>query len=364
MDADAFSRLVAELQVECYADDLDPPDGADRWSSEELRCFFESGGESKPEPPPPPPPPPVPAQPLCWDDAACAAPLRARTLEAAHSQGLTRVHIVNDPNSTTVAAPRLLSSSWDATAKLWRLPAKDAVEDALPVLDCLLQDPSSQRWAYDAAPFWYGGDAAGGHRLGVVTSHTGGMAGEPEQVLRLWELSPAASRGGANDVAWDARTSSFLNTQGCVGSAAHIRGVHAVDANATHLVSISDDLLVLWAVEATGERLPSPRCAAMRTWKASARDRPRHVTGSPPGAGVGTEIARRPSPLTGSATRIRFLRDGQTVVCAGPCGGPRGESENGESRGLPVLRVGAAALEPLCILRSRCLLIPALHATW
>ena len=42
------------------------------------------------------------------------------------------MRFVVDPHNE-VAAPRVLSGSWDATAKLWRLPGKDA-EDALPVM--------------------------------------------------------------------------------------------------------------------------------------------------------------------------------------------------------------------------------------
>ena len=247
MDDDAFAALVAELQADFFADDLDPPAGAERWSADDLRQFYESGGDWRP---PPPPPPPVPAVPLRWDSASVEEPIGARTVAGAHGssagQGLTRVRFVVDPHNE-VAAPRVLSGSWDATAKLWRLPGKDA-EDALPVMDCLLHDPSSQRWVYDTVPFWHG------QRLGVATAHTGGMAGEPDQVLRLWELSRTTS-GGPSDVAWNARTSYHLNTQGSVDSIGHRRGVHAIDANASgaHLASISDDLLVLWAIEATGE---------------------------------------------------------------------------------------------------------------
>ena len=40
----AHADLVAALQAEFFADDLQPPPSAERWSYEALRAYFESGG--------------------------------------------------------------------------------------------------------------------------------------------------------------------------------------------------------------------------------------------------------------------------------------------------------------------------------
>ena len=42
--AAAHAALVAALQAEFYADDLQPPPSAAHWSYGQLRTFFESGG--------------------------------------------------------------------------------------------------------------------------------------------------------------------------------------------------------------------------------------------------------------------------------------------------------------------------------
>lgn len=50
----SFRHAVAELQAELFADDLEPPAGAHAWSAEQLRTYYESGGESTPCGPPEP----------------------------------------------------------------------------------------------------------------------------------------------------------------------------------------------------------------------------------------------------------------------------------------------------------------------
>ena len=44
----SFRQAVAELQAELYADDLEPPAGAHAWSAEQLRTYYETGGEIRP----------------------------------------------------------------------------------------------------------------------------------------------------------------------------------------------------------------------------------------------------------------------------------------------------------------------------
>ena len=50
----SFRQAVAELQAELYADDLEPPAGAHAWSAEQLRTYYETGGEIRPCGPPAP----------------------------------------------------------------------------------------------------------------------------------------------------------------------------------------------------------------------------------------------------------------------------------------------------------------------
>ena len=84
---------ILELQSECLADDVPLVDGMEQWTEDEVRAYFESGGEDKPAPaasaapaaaevaPPPPPPaaasPPLPPPPPPPAAAATAAPTAA-----------------------------------------------------------------------------------------------------------------------------------------------------------------------------------------------------------------------------------------------------------------------------------------------
>ena len=191
--------------------------GADAWSSEDLWRFFSEGGTWVPLPP-------ATRQRLLWDVGPCELAPPSLSLLSAHASGtggLTRIHCM-------ASSGLVLSSSWDATAKLWRLPA-NKTEDRAVELECLLHDPDSARWVYDAVPFWFGD----GTSLGVVTAHTGGMTGEPDQVLRLWHTENGSS-GGAG-LRRRANTAMRLNTEGAaLGHSgvrqAHVRGVHALDA--------------------------------------------------------------------------------------------------------------------------------------
>ena len=42
------AERIATLQAECFADDVPVPDGAEGWSEEQLRSYFESGGAERP----------------------------------------------------------------------------------------------------------------------------------------------------------------------------------------------------------------------------------------------------------------------------------------------------------------------------
>jgi pimeloyl-ACP methyl ester carboxylesterase len=46
--ASEFKERVAALQADFFADDLEPPDDACRWSQDELTAFYESGGTYRP----------------------------------------------------------------------------------------------------------------------------------------------------------------------------------------------------------------------------------------------------------------------------------------------------------------------------
>ena len=72
------AQLIAALQEEHFADDLFPPPESIAWSDDDVKKWFESGGEWQPAPPPPP------TFALHWDAAAALAPLPSRTVGAAH----------------------------------------------------------------------------------------------------------------------------------------------------------------------------------------------------------------------------------------------------------------------------------------
>ncbi|KAL1526201.1 hypothetical protein AB1Y20_014927 [Prymnesium parvum] len=312
-----FTTLLAQLQAEFYADDLEPPSDARHWSAAELRQFFESGGEYVPRTVSPPPeelprgthpvdPSPAAGRQLYWDHSPCEL-LRGSSIENAHGsslgQGLTRVRLV--PDSGTC---RVLSSSWDATAKLWRLSKREDEGGVRAHLDCVFQ--GSERWVYDVAPYWYG-EA----QLGVATAHTGGMMGEPEQLLRLWHLPSERSKDGGPTP--EARTVFFLNSQGAEDGGAHRRGVHAIDASAVggFLVSSSDDRLVLWKIK--------------------------QETGV-----LGNSVLVVPTSSS-FASRVRFLQDGVSLICTGSHKADAlGHPEY--TRGIPVLRAGSSGLEEFC----------------
>ena len=160
------------------------------------------------------------------------------------------------------------------------------------------------RWIYDVAAY-----TVGEGQLGIASSQSGGMAGEPENLIRLWRL-------GSRD---DATLQMRLNTEGAdpsTSSAAgpevfcHRRGVHALEYTQGTalaqwgaggvLLSSSEDLVAAWAMDAQ--------------------------------TGRGREAARAPSPLDGSPECIRLCADGVSVVCAGRVV---------PGRGLPVLDLGA-----------------------
>lgn len=172
--------ILLDAQEEFYADDLQPPAGADRWDHNDLRRFFSEGGSWTPQSTSAPEvkSPMKTRKQMIWDNAPCRDALLSLSLTAAqesqHSEGVTRIRCISSSNL-------VLSGSWDATAKLWRLPESTA-EDETMTLDCVLHDPNSKRWVYDTASFWFGDTAS--PDLGVVTAHTGGMSGEPEQVLQ------------------------------------------------------------------------------------------------------------------------------------------------------------------------------------
>ena len=232
------ATLIAALQEEHFADDLLPPAESTAWSDDDVTRFFESGGEWQPDPPAPA------ALALRWDADAALPPLTAQSTGSAHgAEGVASVRLLVDTDGVIGSAGSTiaLSSSWDATAKLWRL-------DPAPSHACTLYEggvDSGKRWVYDSTPFTMRDGT-----LGVATVHTGGWVGEPEELIRLWRVGDDGGSGLA------ARTACRLNTVGARATppgathpCGHMRGVHAVEARGGTLFSLSDDALLAWALD-------------------------------------------------------------------------------------------------------------------
>lgn len=174
-----FADRIACLQSEYFADDIDPPPGAESWRADDLRRFFAEGGKWRP--------PPL----LSWD----ASRTTGLSAETAHApEPVSRVQVFVDEGGVLGAAGAMwgLSSSWDASVKLWTLSRANR-----PSLACELRDASSRRWVYDCAPFWFDGGADSGAALGVVSGVTGGMFGEPAEVRPRRRHGTRAAASGA-----------------------------------------------------------------------------------------------------------------------------------------------------------------------
>jgi len=287
---------IAEIQLECMADDVPPLDEMHSWSETAVTVYFESGGTTRPaEPAPasvassaaPPKPRRRPSMPSWLAAEQRAASQAASSIEQAHhSQSVSCVRLWRDEDGSLGARGQLLavSGSWDCAVRVWRVAAGEeageeaagAAVDAGAALATLAVE-GAERWVYDVMPV-----SLSGGGLAVVSAQTGGWAGEPQHLLRLWRVEP----GGAS------RLEMLLNTEGAderahaaaaraVGGLGlggdpssplaycHRRGVHALalaegsSGSAGLLLSGSEELVAAWRVDsATGRGAEAARAAS------------------------------------------------------------------------------------------------------
>jgi len=141
--------------------------------------------------------------------------------QAHHSQPVSCVRLWRDEDGSLGARGQLLavSGSWDCAVRVWRVAvgeeageeAAGAPADAAAALATLAVE-GAERWVYDVMPV-----SLSGGGLAVVSAQTGGWAGEPQQLLRLWRVEP----GGAS------RLEMLLNTEGA-DERAHAAAARAV----------------------------------------------------------------------------------------------------------------------------------------
>ena len=304
----SLSDLQA-IAADNFADDLEIPQAAlTWWSKEDAEQYFSSGGTDMPSRPAgeagvqkpasstaskiavplPPLRPPV------WWTTPPTSPAAALRIDDAHAEAISRVQLFYDAEGVVGAPGEMLaaSGSWDYSIRLWRVADASgaAVASARPLAE--LHD-EAQRWIYGVG--WCGvlGDGASAEtprRLGLVSTQTGGMMGEPEQLIRLWSARREAVDGDDDTTARvHAKVTMLVNTAGADARAAaampgnesgvalytHRRGVHAVDIDLAsgRMATVSADCLALWSLDrVAGRYRESTRGACRRrVWRPEQR---------------------------------------------------------------------------------------------
>lgn len=317
---------LAELQAlaaDHFADDLDIPESATNWTLQEAENYFSSGGSVVPSQPTTvdvsdTPGAQLPYRMPIWWTAQTVPSVRpaAFQMPSAHKDTISRVQLFCDAAGIIGAPGEILaaSASWDYSIKIWRLADASGAAVATTQPLAVLHEPRQERWVYSVA--WCGilGPTMGA--LGLVSTQTGGMVGEPEHLIRLWSLNrEPASGASAYLTTVQGRLSMLVNTEGASASPSsaqpggapmahmHRRGVHAVDCDVSsaRMATMSTDVLGVWTLDRSTGRV--------------------------------RELARGPYPLKVGSTPagLRWLRGGTTLV-------PIGDSADGASVPLVQLR--------------------------
>ena len=293
------------IRADAFADDVEIPAEAITWSKADAVAYFESGGVVVPKHADRATLAPstvgdvpiaasVPSKPLLWSNTDAFGTLSAAFSFNAHAdQSVSRVRLFHDIDGV-VAAPGevvAISGGWDYHVRIWRIcDAAGNLTPSVPEAVCVPFGP--ERWVYDLAVVGLmGGETR--PQLGIISVQTGGMVGDPENVIQLWRVG--SSGGGSSATA---EIVSRLNCVDAVPTAeptprnrmksAHIRGVHAVDYSRGFAVTHSQDQLAAWSLDTS--------------------------------LGRGSLAASVDSPLGSSSIpgRIHILRDGRTVLPCGP----------------------------------------------
>lgn len=107
----SFSIRVADLQAEYFAEDLQPPRGAEAWDDETLVAFFESGGESLPDGSPPSEEGGPWSVTPRWSLGAAETRRQMSVAEQAYERDRQLGHIIESPRPSNAAASAASSSS-------------------------------------------------------------------------------------------------------------------------------------------------------------------------------------------------------------------------------------------------------------
>ena len=179
---DSMSPLSADdleaIRCECFADDVAIPaaDDATHWTRDDAIAYFESGGIAMPLPAVIPPTRHIP----------CVSDIQNAHSGGSYNSGVTQVRLISDHGGSLTGTDGgliAMSSSWDCRICLWRVNALGGLN---PLLCELTHD--DPRWVYDvAACGFYGGS------LGIISTQTGGMVGEPQHLIRHWSGSKMSS---------------------------------------------------------------------------------------------------------------------------------------------------------------------------
>ena len=226
------------IRCECFADDVAIPaaDDATHWTRDDAIAYFESGGIAMPLPAVIPPTRHIP----------CVSDIQNAHSGASYDSGVTQVRLISDHGGSLTGMDGgliAMSSSWDCRICLWRVNALGGLD---PLLCELTHD--DPRWVYDvAACGFYGGS------LGIISTQTGGMVGEPQHLIRHWSVRRHGPQP-ADDVKGQCLMLPNVDGLTALGGEnapqfAHQRGVHAVDRRGRHMVTASSDALVVWRLE-------------------------------------------------------------------------------------------------------------------
>ena len=292
---------LLELRSGAFADDVDI-DAARMasWSVDEATAYFESGGTEEPlEAAPHPTTAPVePAAPvayaLLW---SLSGPLERAVASvqhpAAHSDKISSVRLRRQPDGTVVAA----TAGMDCSVRAWHLTRGTRAPTLLSVMGSMQEGTG---WGYDAVCL---GPIDADGTVGIASGHTGGMTGEPPNVIKLWSTNCCPPPAGSHEPARGELVclpQEALHDPTASGGGlecwVHRRGVHSVEfvESSRTLITISPDGIGCWRCATDGPARPLTSF---------------HL------------VARGACPVDGAPVTCAVLHDHRTLAVVGQTGG-------------------------------------------